>query len=138
MITGRLGLDKQSLVIEVAANDGYLLKNFVAKGIPCLGIEPTGSTAAAAERLGIPIYREFFGTLLAERLAAEGKHADLIVGNNVYAHVPDINGFTAALKLALKPGGTITLEFPHLMRLIEHTQFDTVYHEHFLIFLCIA
>ncbi len=131
MITARLGLGKESFVIEVAANDGYLLKNFVTAGVPCLGIEPTASTAAAAESIGIPILREFFGKALAERLAAVGKQADLIVGNNVYAHVPDINDFTAGLKAALKPGGTITLEFTHLMRLIEHTLFDTVYHEHF-------
>jgi SAM-dependent methyltransferase len=131
MITGRLGLGRQSFVIEIAANDGYLLKNFVAAGIPCLGIEPTASTAAAAESKGIPILRDFFGQALAERLAAAGKQADLIAGNNVYAHVPDINDFTAGLKAALKPGGTITLEFPHLLRLIEHALFDTVYHEHF-------
>jgi SAM-dependent methyltransferase len=131
MIAARLVLGKQSFVIEVAANDGYLLKNFVAAGVPCLGIEPTASTAAAAEAIGIPILREFFGKALAERLAAVGKQADLIVGNNVYAHVPDINDFTAGLKAALKPGGTVTLEFTHLMRLIEHTLFDTVYHEHF-------
>lgn len=131
MITKRLRLNKNSHVIEVAANDGYLLKNFIAAGIPCLGIEPTASTATAAEKLGIPIRREFFGQTLAQQLVAEGKQADLILGNNVYAHVPDINDFTAGLKTALKPGGTITLEFPHLMRLIEHAQFDTVYHEHF-------
>ena len=131
MISERLQLGPDSFVIEVAANDGYLLKNFVAAGVPCLGIEPTASTAAAAESLGIPIVREFFGVTLARRLADEGKQADLILGNNVYAHVPDINDFTAGLKLALKPGGTITLEFPHLMRLIEHAQFDTVYHEHY-------
>lgn len=131
MITRRLGLNTHSHVIEVAANDGYLLKNFVAAGIPCLGIEPTASTAAAAETLGIPILREFFGQSLAQRLSLEGKQADLILGNNVFAHVPDINDFSAGLKTALKPGGTITLEFPHLMRLLEHTQFDTVYHEHF-------
>lgn len=126
-----LELNEHSHVIEVAANDGYLLKNFVAAGIPCLGIEPTASTAAAAEKLGIPIVREFFGESLAQRLVKEGKQADLILGNNVYAHVPDINDFTAGLKTMLKPGGTVTLEFPHLMRLLEHTQFDTVYHEHF-------
>jgi SAM-dependent methyltransferase len=131
MIQARLGLGPASHVIEVAANDGYLLKNVVAAGIPCLGVEPTASTAAAAEKLGIPILRDFFGTALAEGLAAQGKSADLIIGNNVYAHVPDINDFTAGLKAVLKPGGTITLEFPHVMRLIEHTQFDTVYHEHF-------
>ncbi len=130
-ISGQLKLNKDSLVIEVASNDGYLLKNFVAAGIPCLGIEPTASTSAAAEKLGIPVLREFFGESLGKQLAASGKQADLIAGNNVYAHVPDINDFTRGLKAALKPGGTITLEFPHLMRLIEHTQFDTVYHEHF-------
>ncbi len=131
MIVTKLGLSRDSHVIEIAANDGYLLKNFVAAGIPCLGIEPTADTAAAAEKLGIPVLREFFGTALAELLAAEDKQSDLIVGNNVYAHVPDINDFTAGLKTALKPGGTITLEFPHLLRLIEQVQFDTVYHEHF-------
>jgi len=130
-MTQRLGLSSDSLVIEVASNDGYLLKNFVAAGIPCLGIEPTASTAAAAELLGIPVLREFFGEALGKRLAAECIQADLIAGNNVYAHVPDINDFTLGLKSALKLGGTITLEFPHVMRLIEHTQFDTVYHEHF-------
>ena len=127
----RLALGPDSFVIEVAANDGYLLRHVVAAGIPCLGIEPTASTAEAAEQLGIPVLREFFGETLAKQLAAQGRQADLIVGNNVYAHVPDINDFTRGLKAALKPGGTVTLEFPHLMRLIEHTQFDTVYHEHF-------
>jgi len=131
MITNRLGLDGNSLVIEVASNDGYLLKNFVAKGIPCFGIEPTASTAVAAEKLGIHVVQEFFGEILGKRLLEEGKQADLIIGNNVYAHVPNINDFTVGLKIALKPTGTITLEFPHLMRLLEHTQFDTVYHEHF-------
>lgn len=130
-IARRLSLSADSLVIEVASNDGYLLKNFVTAGVPCLGIEPTASTAVAAEKLGIPVIREFFGEQLGNKLAASGKLADLIAGNNVYAHVPDINDFTRGLKATLKPGGTITLEFPHLMRLIEHTQFDTVYHEHF-------
>lgn len=130
-VTQQLQLTQDSLVIEVASNDGYLLKNFLAAGIPCLGIEPTASTAAAAENLGIPVMREFFGEKLGKQLAAMGKLADLIAGNNVYAHVPDINDFTRGMKAALKPGGSITLEFPHLMRLIEHTQFDTVYHEHF-------
>lgn len=127
----KLGLDEESHVIEVASNDGYLLRNFVEAGIPCLGIEPTDSTAEAAERLGIPVLRKFFGEALGKQLATEGKQADLIAGNNVYAHVPDINDFTRGLKAALKPNGTITLEFPHLMRLIEQTQFDTIYHEHF-------
>jgi hypothetical protein len=130
-MTRQLNLTKDSLVIEVASNDGYLLKNFVAAGIPCLGIEPTASTAAAAEKLGIPVIREFFGEQLGNQLALSGKKADLIAGNNVYAHVPDINDFTRGLKAALKPGGTITLEFPNLMSLLEHTQFDTLYHEHF-------
>ena len=126
-----LHLTRTSFAIEVASNDGYLLRNFVAADIPCLGIEPTESTAAVAERLGIPVIREFFDEQLAKRLAAEGKQADLIVGNNVYAHVPNINDFTRGLKAALKPGGTISLEFPHLMRLLEQAQFDTIYHEHF-------
>lgn len=126
-----LGLNSSSFVIEVASNDGYLLKNFVAAGIPCLGIEPTESTASAAEKLGISVIREFFGVELGQRLNAEGKQADLLVGNNVLAHVPDINDFVCGMTAVLKPGGVITLEFPHLMRLIEGTLFDTVYHEHF-------
>lgn len=130
-ITERLRLTMDSFVIEVAANDGYLLKNFVAAGIPCLGIEPTNSTAAAAEQLGIPMLRAFFGENLGRSLAEQSKQADLIIGNNVFAHVPDINDFTLGLKQVLKPGGTITLEFPHLMQLLAQTQFDTVYHEHF-------
>jgi len=130
-IIPRLGLGADSLVVEIASNDGYLLTNFVAAGIPCLGIEPTASTAGVAERKGMPVLREFFGERLGARLAAEGSEADLIVGNNVYAHVPDVNDFTRGLKAALKAGGTITLEFPHLQRLIGETQFDTVYHEHF-------
>lgn len=127
MIIGRLGLGPKSRVIEVASNDGYLLRNFVAAGIPCLGIEPTASTAAAARALGIEVLEEFFGAELARRIAP----ADLIIGNNVYAHVPDINDFTIGLCEALKPEGVVTLEFPHLMRLVEFGQFDTVYHEHF-------
>jgi SAM-dependent methyltransferase len=130
-ITALLKLDQHSSVIEVASNDGYLLRNFVKAAIPCLGIEPTASTADAAEKLGIPVLRDFFGEAVARRLATENGQADLIIGNNVFAHVPSINDFTLGLKEALKPNGTITLEFPHLMRLIEHTQFDTVYHEHF-------
>lgn len=131
MVTSRLGLNEDSFVVEIASNDGYLLKNFMAAGIPCLGIEPTAGTAAVAEQIGIQVLREFFDQRLAEHLAGESKQADLIIGNNVYAHVPDINDFTAGLKALLKPGGTITLEFPHLMKLIEYNQFDTVYHEHF-------
>jgi SAM-dependent methyltransferase len=129
-ITERLRLNSESFVIEVASNDGYLLKNFVAEGIPCLGVEPTDSTAQAAEAQGIPVKREFFGKTFAEQ-KLEGGKADLILGNNVYAHVPDINDFTAGLKAALKSTGTITLEFPHLLNLIQLNQFDTVYHEHY-------
>jgi SAM-dependent methyltransferase len=127
MITRRLQLGSESHVIEVASNDGYLLRNFVAAGIPCLGIEPTSSTATAARALGIEVLEEFFGEDLARRIGP----ADLIIGNNVYAHVPDINDFTRGLCAALKPEGVVTLEFPHLMRLVEFGQFDTVYHEHF-------
>ncbi len=134
MIMERLRLGSGSSVIEIGSNDGYLLKNFVAAGIPCLGIEPTASTASSAENIGVPVLREFFGKALALQLLAEGKQADLIIGNNVFAHVSDINDFTLGLKTMLKPGGVITLEFPHLMRLIEQSQFDTVYHEHFSYF----
>lgn len=130
-IINELGLSTQSRVIEVACNDGYLLKNFLNAGIPCLGIEPTESTASVAEELGIPVIKEFFGEILGAQLEAEGKGADLIIGNNVYAHVPNINDFTRGLKRALNKSGTITLEFPHLMRLVENVQFDTIYHEHF-------
>lgn len=127
MITERLCLGSESNVIEVASNDGYLLRNFVAAGIPCLGIEPTGGTAAAARALGIEVREEFFTADMAHSLAP----ADLVIGNNVYAHVPDINDFTLGLANALKPQGVVTLEFPHIMRMVEFNQFDTVYHEHF-------
>jgi SAM-dependent methyltransferase len=130
-ISKDLGLSRDSFVIEVASNDGYLLKNFVEVGVPCLGVEPTDSTADVAEKIGVPVLRKFFGAEVARELAASSKRADLICGNNVYAHVPDINDFTEGLKIALKEGGVINLEFPHLMRLIENNQFDTVYHEHF-------
>ena len=126
-----LNLNQESHVIEIASNDGYLLKNFVEADIPCLGIEPTDSTADVAEKIGIPVLREFFGEKLAEQLSSQNKKADLIIGNNVYAHVPDINDFTVGLSKLLKQNGTITLEFPHLMRLLELNQFDTIYHEHY-------
>ncbi len=131
MISQRLGLGSASHVIEIASNDGYLLKNFVTAGVPCLGIEPTAGTASAAEALGIKVLREFFGESLGRRLTEENLQADLVIGNNVYAHVPDINDFTQGMKAVLKPGGTITLEFPHLMKLLRYSQFDTVYHEHY-------
>lgn len=130
-IIEKLRLSSHSHIVEIASNDGYLLKNFVAAGVPCLGIEPTDSTAFAAEKLGIPVLKKFFSETLAIELTQNGLQADLIIGNNVYAHVPDINDFTIGLKKLLKPDGTITLEFPHVMRLIEQSQFDTIYHEHF-------
>ncbi|MEM8605453.1 MAG: methyltransferase domain-containing protein, partial [Cyanobacteria bacterium P01_H01_bin.121] len=114
-IIQRLNLTAHSLVIEIASNDGYLLKNFVAAGIPCLGIEPTASTALAAQTQGVPTLQKFFGAELGAELAAQEQRADLIIGNNVYAHVPDINDFTKGLHALLKPEGTITLEFPHLL-----------------------
>lgn len=131
MITLRLGLNGDSLVVEVACNDGYLLQYFVPKGIPTLGIEPARNVAAAARQKGVPCITEFFGRELARRLTDEGRWADLILGNNVLAHVPDINDFVAGMKILLKPGGVITIEFPHLLQLVDGNQFDTIYHEHF-------
>ncbi len=130
----RLGLDARSQVVEIASNDGYLLQYFVARGIPVLGIEPAANVAAAAMEKGIPTRTVFFNPDTARQLVGEGKQADLLLGNNVLAHVPDLNGFVSALAIALKPGGTITMEFPHVMRLIEGNQFDTIYHEHFFYF----
>jgi len=129
-----LMLNKDSLVIEVASNDGYLLKNFLKANIPCIGIEPTKDTAAAAEKLGIKVIKEFFGKTLGEKLSIDGNKADLVIGNNVFAHVPNVNDFTNGLKLVLKLNGTITLEFPHLLKLLHQNQFDTIYHEHFSYF----
>jgi 2-polyprenyl-3-methyl-5-hydroxy-6-metoxy-1,4-benzoquinol methylase len=126
----RFHFDAQSLVAEVASNDGYLLQYFQERGIPVLGIEPARNVARAAEDKGIPTLAKFFGKELASELAASGRQAELIVGNNVLAHVPDLDDFVAALELLLKPGGVCTLEFPHLLRLIEDNQFDTIYHEH--------
>jgi hypothetical protein len=131
MIQDKLGLGHESFVVEIAANDGYLLRNFVAAGIPCLGVEPTESTALAAEKIGVPIWRRFFGEETARSLVEKWRKADLICGNNVYAHVPDINSFSRGLAVALAEGGTITLEFPNLMSLMQDFQFDTIYHEHF-------
>lgn len=124
-------LDSDSHVVEVAANDGYLLQFFVARGVPSLGIEPTASTAAAARSRGIPIIEEFFGERLGRRLASEGRRADLMVANNVLAHVPDINDFVAGFDCLLKDDGQATFEFPHLLRLVQGNQFDTIYHEHY-------
>jgi len=127
----RFALDRSAHVIEVAANDGYLLQYVRDAGIPCLGIEPTASTAKAAREKGIEIVEEFFGVALAEQLVAAGKSADLTAANNVLAHVPNINDFVAGFAAVLKPQGVATFEFPHLLRLVSECQFDTIYHEHF-------
>lgn len=137
-VTRRFGLNAQSRVVEIASNDGYLLQYFVQRGVPVLGIEPAKNVAEAAVAKGIPTLVRFFGSDLARELAAEGKAADLIVGNNVLAHVPGLNDFVAGLQGALRPRGVITMEFPHLMRLVEGNQFDTIYHEHFSYFSFIA
>jgi SAM-dependent methyltransferase len=133
-IINRCGLSGHSLVVEVGSNDGYLLQYFVKKGVPVLGIEPAANVAKAAIEKGIPTLVRFFGSQLASELAAEGKRADLLVGNNVLAQVPDLCDFVAGMKTLLKPQGVFTLEFPHLLRLIEGNQFDTIYHEHFCYF----
>jgi SAM-dependent methyltransferase len=130
----RFALGSNSHVVEVASNDGYLLQYFVAAGIPVLGIEPAANVAAAAVKRGIPTLVKFFNRESAAELAAEGKSADLLLGNNVLAQVPDVNSFVAGLKVLLKPNGVITMEFPHLTRLMEESQFDTIYHEHFSYF----
>jgi SAM-dependent methyltransferase len=130
----RLGLGRQSFVIEVASNDGYLLQYFVQQKVPVLGIEPAANVAKAAGAKGVPTLVQFFGTQLAKELAAEGRCADLVLGNNVLAQVPDLNDFVEGLKTILKPEGVLTLEFPHLLRLIERNEFDTIYHEHFSYF----
>jgi 2-polyprenyl-3-methyl-5-hydroxy-6-metoxy-1,4-benzoquinol methylase len=131
LMTVRFGLDENSKVIELASNDGYLLQYFKGKNIPVLGIEPTANTAKVAEEKGIESVVDFFGVRLAEMLAAKGIQADLLLGNNVLAHVPDINDFVAGMKIILKSTGVITMEFPHLMQLVQNSQFDTIYHEHF-------
>ena len=134
LVTKRFGLGPDSLVVEMASNDGYLLQYFVEEGIPVLGIEPAANVAEAARDNGIPTLVRFFGEALAEELAAEGQHADLVVGNNVLAHVPQLNDFVRGMKILLKPQGVITMEFPHLMRLMADNQFDTIYQEHFSYF----
>ena len=133
-VTKRFGLNGKSWVVEIASNDGYLLQFFVAKGVAVLGIEPAANVAQAAVQKGIPTVVRFFGEDTARDLAEQGKQADLIIGNNVLAHVPDLNGFVRGLKILLRKDGVITLEFPHLMRLMEENQFDTIYHEHFSYF----
>lgn len=130
-IIDELNLDSKSFVVEIASNDGYLLKNFVEKNIPCLGIEPTDSTADASEKLNIPTIREFFGQKLSKIISNDYGKADLIIGNNVYAHVPDINDFTLGITDLLNDDGVVTLEFPQLLNTIKGKQFDQIYHEHF-------
>ena len=130
----RFGLGADSQVVELASNDGYLLQHVVERGIPALGVEPAANVAEAARELGIETVVEFFGRELASRLVAEGRQADLLIANNVFAHVPDLNDFAAGMQRVLAPQGVVTIEFPHLARLIEGNQFDTIYHEHFSYF----
>jgi SAM-dependent methyltransferase len=134
MITARLGLGRESRVVELGSNDGYLLQYFVAKGIPVLGVEPARNVAETAVARGVPTVVKLFGRQAARELAAEGVQADLVCGANVLAQVPDVNDFVGGVKLLLKPGGVVTVEFPHLMRLMDENQFDTIYHEHFSYF----
>ena len=134
MIVDRLSLTSKNFVVELASNDGYLLQHFVAKGIPVLGIEPAENVAKVAIQKAVPTLVKFFGQQTARDLVAEGKQADLVMGNNVLAQVPDINDFVAGIKILLGPGGVVTMEFPHLLRLMEDNQFDTIYHEHFSYF----
>jgi len=130
----RFGIDKRSFVIEIASNDGYLLQYLLQRGIPSLGIEPAANIAAVASEKGIPTLVRFFGLDSAQQLAAEGRQATLLLGNNVLSQVPDINDFVAGMRVLLKPQGVITMEFPHLMKLMVENQFDTIYHEHFSYF----
>jgi hypothetical protein len=138
MISQRLGLDSRSLAVELASNDGYLLQCFVKKGIPVLGVEPAVNVARVAECKGVPTLVKFFGRQTAREMVAAGQAADLVIGNNVLAQVPDINDFVGGIKILLKPSGVATLEFPHLVRLMEENQFDTIYHEHFSYFSLIT
>ncbi|HZE45118.1 MAG TPA: class I SAM-dependent methyltransferase [Steroidobacteraceae bacterium] len=134
MAQRRFGLNPSSLVVELASNDGYLLKNFLKMGIPVLGIDPSDTVAAAAEKLGVPTLVQFFGERAARELAHQGRQADLIIANNVLAHVPQLNDFVAGVALLLRPSGSVTIEFPHLLELIQQVEFDTIYHEHYSYF----
>lgn len=134
----RCNLGPDSLVVEIASNDGYLLSNFVEKGIPVLGIDPAPDQAAAAEARGVPTLQSFFGTELAGQLRSEGKRADVIIANNVMAHVPDLNGFVAGMRTLLADDGVATIENPYVRDLIDHVEFDTIYHEHHCYFSCTA
>ena len=134
MMIERFHLNHSSQIIEIASNDGYLLKYFVQKGIPVLGIEPASNVAETAIKNGVPTLKKFFNTNTANKIKEKDGLADILLGNNVLAHVPDINDFIVGMKILLKPNGIITMEFPHLLQLIENTQFDTIYHEHFSYF----
>jgi len=138
-VSARFGLDRSKKIMEIASNDGYLLQHFVQKGIPVLGIEPAANVAKVAVEKGIPTTVKFFGVATAKEIVAEHGYADLLLGNNVLAHVPNINDFVGGMKILLRPGGVITMEFPHLFRLMAENQFDTIYHEHFsyLSFYCV-
>jgi hypothetical protein len=138
MITQRLGLNENSFVVELASNDGYLLQNFVEQGVPCLGIEPATNVAEVAIKKGIEVCNKFFGVKTAEEVVAAGKRANLMIANNVLAHVPDLNDFTAGIKIMLAPGGTLTVEFPHAQNMLELNQFDTIYQEHYCYFLLLT
>lgn len=130
-MTRRFGLGTSSFVVEIASNDGYLLQYFVERGVPVLGIEPAANVAEVAKTKGVPSLVKFFGVQTAKELAAQGRRPNLLLGNNVLAHVPDLNDFVAGMKILLAPSGVITMEFPHLLRLMQENQFDTIYHEHF-------
>jgi len=138
MVTERFGLGRDHFVVELASNDGYLLRNFVEAGIPCLGIEPSANVAEAAEKARVPTLVKFFGVDTAKELAEKGPRADLILGNNVLAQVPDLNDFVGGIPILLAEGGQVTIEYPHLLNLIELNQFDTIYHEHFSYFSLIT
>jgi SAM-dependent methyltransferase len=138
MIADRFQLGRDSKVVEIASNDGYLLQNFVARGVPVLGVEPAANVAEVAKQKGVNTTVAFFGEKTARDLVADGWGADLIIGNNVLAHVPDLNDFVKGLKALLKPTGLVTMEFPHLVQLMEQNQFDTIYHEHFSYFSFLA
>lgn len=138
MMVGRFAINEKSLVVEIASNDGYLLQYFLEKRIPVLGVEPAANVASVAAKKGIPSLVKFFNSDTARELVTKGQRADLLLGNNVLAHVPDINNFVAGMKILLKPQGVITMEFPHLMRLMAENQFDTIYHEHFSYFSFLA
>jgi 2-polyprenyl-3-methyl-5-hydroxy-6-metoxy-1,4-benzoquinol methylase len=133
-MSARFGIDRDWRVVEIASNDGYLLQYFKQRGVPVLGVEPAANVAKVAQAAGIPSVVKFFGAATARELKNEGRAADLLLGNNVLAHVPDLNDFVGGLKLLLKPNGILTMEFPHLLQLMQQNQFDTIYHEHFSYF----